>query len=267
MSSSPTATDHHQPSCDALERSTPVLVEAMRRAPADVRPTRMRWTNAEIAAHMYASVVESHKLVRGIPSLYDGTGPTAELDEKMVASVEERDVTVLADLVAQTTAQFLGDARGLSGDEPVGIPLATVATTVGLLAADHHLHGGQFAETAGVRWQGDAADLHAPLRAVLPFAFDPDGAIGFTGSYTIRLVGCAPLRYAVRDGELLPDPPERTDCTITADPQTFLRMGIGTVSQLRAMLTFRVRASGRKPWLASATSRLFPPIPHGGVAR
>ena len=178
MSDSPIARDQHQAACDALERSTPLLVEAIRRAPADVRPARMRWTNAEIAAHLYASVVESHKLVRGVPSLYDGTGPTAALDEKMVASVEEREVAELARLVDQATTQFLGDARALSGAEPVGIPFATVSTTVGLLAADHHLHGGQLTETAGTRWAGSSADLHAPLRAILPYAFDPDGAVG-----------------------------------------------------------------------------------------
>jgi hypothetical protein len=265
MSTTPAATDHHQPACDALERSIPMLAEAIRRAPGDVRPAKMRWTNAEIAAHLYVSAVEAHKLARGVPSLYDGTGPTAELDEKMVASVDDRDTTVLADLVEHASARFLGTVRALDGADPVAIPRGTISVLVGLAAADHHLHGGQLAETAATRWPGLVADLHAPLSAVLPYAFDPDGACGFTGSFTLRLAGVAPIRYAVADGELLTDVPDRTDCTVRVDPQTFLRLGIGVVSQLRAVATLKLRAGGRKPWLATRLNRLFPPIPHGGV--
>lgn len=265
MSMSPSATDHHQPACDALERSTPVLVEAIRRAPAEVRPRRMRWTNAEIAAHMYATVVESHKLARGVPSAYDGAGPSAELDERLVAGVEERDVSLLAEMVDKATTAFLGDLRALSGGDPVAMPRAQVSTLVALLAAGHHLHGGQFAETAGAAWGGDPADLHAPVSMLLPYSFDPDAARGFTASYTLRIRGVAPIRYAVTDGELSDEAPERTDCTVSTDPQTFLRLGIGVVTRLRAVSTFRLRAGGRRPWLAMATTRLFPPTKHGGV--
>jgi hypothetical protein len=103
----------------------------------------MRWTNAEIAAHLYVSALESHKLARGVPSAYDGVGPSVELDEQLVAGVPERDVAVLADLLEHTTTQLLGDLRALSGDDLVAVPGATVSTLVALLAADHHLHGGQ----------------------------------------------------------------------------------------------------------------------------
>jgi hypothetical protein len=57
------------------------------------------------------------------------------------------------------------------------------------------------------------------------------------------------------------------DCVVSSDPRTFLLFGIGVVSQLRAVATLRMRATGRKPWLALSLNRLFPPIPHGGVAR
>ena len=62
----------------------------MRRAPGDVRPAKMRWTNGEIAAHMLASVIESEKAARGEPSEYDA-GISVESDERMVAQVAERD--------------------------------------------------------------------------------------------------------------------------------------------------------------------------------
>lgn len=257
--------DHHQPSCDALERSTPLLVEAVRRAPGQVRPPGMRWTNAEIAAHMLASVTEAEKSARGLPSDYDASGPTAALDERMVAQVSERDPQVLADLIDQRTTSFLGTVRERAGDEGVATPRASVGTFVGLLALDHHLHGGQFAETSGSTWAGRVADLHDPLYLVLHYAFAPEAARDFRGSFTLRLRGVAPVRYAVDDGRLQLGGLERTDCTMSSDPQAFLRFGIGLVSQLRMVLTGRLRVSGRRPWVAAATPRLFPPIPHGGV--
>ena len=154
MSISSVTVDHHQPTCDALERSTPVLVEAMRHAPGDLRPTRMRWTNGEIAAHMYASVVELTKTALGEPSMYDAEA-SAELDERMVAQVHERDPAVLAGRVAEATAALLATVRRKSGNDPVATPRSgTIAAIGGLLVLDHHLHGGQFAETSGTRWKG-----------------------------------------------------------------------------------------------------------------
>jgi putative sterol carrier protein len=259
--------DHHQRTCDALERSTPLLIAAMRSAPAAVRPKKMRWTNGDIAAHMYVTITEAGKVLRGEPSMVQGVEPSAELDEQMIAQVSEREPAVLADMTAEQTAAFLTVARSRASDDAVGFPRATVATLAGLFALDHHLHGGQFSETAGTAWTGNVADMHSPLRAVLPYAFDAQAAQGFRGSFAFTLRGVEPLHYAVTDGALQMDYAERTDCTITADPQAFLRYGIGVVSQLRATLTGKMRAGGRKPWLAFGLNRLFPPIPHGGVAK
>ncbi len=226
----------------------------------------MRWTNAEIAAHMFASVTEASKAARGEPSLYDAAGPTVALDEQMVAQVTERDPALLAEMIAERTAAFLAAVRGRSGIELLAAPRTTLATSVGLLAIDHHLHGGQFAETSGLPWAGRVADLHSALSTVLPYAFSPDAARDFRGSFTLQLRGVEPVRFAVEGQRLRTGVTGPTDCIITADPQTFLRVGIGVVSQLRAALTGKMRAGGRKPWLARALPRLFPPIPHGGVA-
>ena len=267
MTISERATDHHQATCDALERSTPVLTAALRTAPATTRSAKMRWTNAEIGAHLLASVIEAHKSARGEASLYDATGPSAETDEQMVAQVTERDPAKLADEIARHTSAFLTTVRALPGSQPVAMPRASVATLAGLLALDHHLHGGQFTESAGTTWTGAVADMHAPLMAVLPYAFDPAAARGFHGSYTLRLRGVAPVPYGIDAGALDMEWSGRTDCTLVADPQTFLRFGIGVISQLRATLTGKIVAGGRKPWRAFAVNKLFPPIPHGGVAR
>ena len=97
----------------------------------------------------------------------------------------------------------------------------------------------------------------------MPYAFDDPAARGFTGSYSLRLRGVEPVRYTVRDGQLQMDRAGPTDCTISTNTQSFLRVGIG-----RAALTGRRRPCGRKPWLAFKVDTLFPAIPHGGgVAR
>jgi putative sterol carrier protein len=261
------AIDQHQIACIALERTTPLLVAAVRAAPATARPAKMLWTNVEIAAHLLASVIEADKAVRGEASVYDAAGPSAALDEQMVAQVPERDPAALADRIADRTAAFLATARTRPGNHTLAPPRSSVATFVALIALDHHLHGGQMCDTTGSVWPGEVSDMHAPLSTVLPYAFDPGAARGLRGSFTLRLRGVDPVRYAVANGELQMDPAGRSDCTITADPQAFLRFGIGVTSQLRAVLTGTMRAGGRKPWLAFAVTRLFPPIAHGGVAR
>ena len=94
-----------------------------------------------------------------------------------------------------------------------------------------------------------------------------EGRTELPRSFSLRLRGVAPLTYTVTNGRLELDSDGRVECTMTADPQTFLLVGIGVVSQLRAAMTGKLRAGGRKPWLGLAFPRLFPPFPHGGVDR
>jgi hypothetical protein len=141
----------------------------------------MRWTNGEIAAHMVASLTEAHKAARGEPSLYDD-GLTSELDAVMIGRVPERDPGVLADLIEEGTGSFLSTVRKRIGGGATIPPGTNVATHVGLLAVDHHLHGGQFSQTTGSPWRGVVADMYSPLNIVLPFAFDPEAARDFRGS-------------------------------------------------------------------------------------
>lgn len=266
MTTPPAALDPHTAVRAALARTTPLLCAVFAHCDARARPTRMRWTNADIAAHMVASAAEAEKVVLGEPSAYDAPA-SAELDEQMVASVPERDPAVLSRLLEERTASFLRTVSGLDGDQPLGAPGGSVGVLTALLALDHHLHGGQVAETSGSAWTGEVADLHPALCTVVPYAFDPAAARGFHGSCALHLRGVAPVTYAVEDGRLEVGVPGRPDCVVRSDVPTFLRLGIGTVSQVRAALTRRVRVGGRKPWLAGRTTRLFPPLPHGGVAR
>jgi putative sterol carrier protein len=228
----------------------------------------MRWTNAEVAAHLVSTVIEIEKAVRGGASAYDATGPNATVDEQLVAATPQRDPQALAELLQEHTVSCLGALRQADGATPTRAPRIDVCTIGSLLALDHHLHGGQIAEASRLEWAGAVRDMFYPLTMVLQYAFDPTAARGFHGTFELRVKGVDPIRYAVDDGQLTTGGgADRADCKITADPKTFLRYNIGAYSQARAVLTGKVRAGGRKPWLALANNRFFPLTSHGGVAR
>ena len=50
---------------------------------------------------------------------------------------------------------------------------------------------------------------------------------------------------------------ERADCVITADPVVFLLLGYGRITQWPQIIRGRLRAGGRKPWLAMRFSSLL----------
>jgi putative sterol carrier protein len=50
---------------------------------------------------------------------------------------------------------------------------------------------------------------------------------------------------------------EKADCVITADPVTFLLIGLGRIPQFPQLLRGKLRAGGRKPWLAGKFGTLL----------
>jgi hypothetical protein len=54
-----------------------------------------------------------------------------------------------------------------------------------------------------------------------------------------------------------PGPAPNADCRISADPVAFLLTGADRESQWKAVLTGKMLAFGRKPWLALRFKKLF----------
>ena len=50
---------------------------------------------------------------------------------------------------------------------------------------------------------------------------------------------------------------EKSDCVITADPVAFLLLGYGRISQWSPILRGKLRAGGRKPWMAMKFATLM----------
>ena len=86
-----------------------------------------------------------------------------------------------------------------------------------------------------------------------------DTATGIDAVYELRIRGGSRLYLTIRDGRLDigVDRPKRVDCVISADPVSYLLVGYGRRSQWKPILTGKIMALGRKPWLGFGFGKLF----------
>jgi hypothetical protein len=97
--------------------------------------------------------------------------------------------------------------------------------------------------------------------AVAPDYLDPETANGVHLDYELRFGPTDRYRFAVDGAQATVGPANssdnRPDCVISADPAAFLLVGYGRVGQWSQILRGRLRAGGRRPWLALRFSSLL----------
>ena len=240
----------------------------LRRVHGSVPVPGMRWTIGEIAAHVVQSARNASAALRGEGSAYDGIGFSAEIDQRLVDALPERDTARLADMVDAGYAELAALLRERADGDGIGvIKNLTAASGRAILALDFMLHGTQIARAAGEPFAIDAERMRTCVAAVLPTLEDPRAAAGVTVGYALTLRGARPLLYGWDDGRLwIDDSTRRADCRISADCASFLLQGIGLIPTWKLALTGKAVATGRKPWLVMRLQKLLPAVPHGGVA-
>ena len=175
------------------------------------------------------------------------TLPTREVGE--LAEILLRDVAAMVE-----TVEGFGDAprwMDFDGDQRVRCDRA-----LGTLLGEFLVHGHDIATLARRAWPIDPAHVPlvlAGLHQVMPGWVDPERAAGHNAVYEMRLRGLG-ITYTYRfdDGAVAVDPEDAgsPDVVISADPVTALLLNYRRTSPLRATLTGRVTAWGRRPWLA-----------------
>ncbi|MBS2540163.1 maleylpyruvate isomerase family mycothiol-dependent enzyme [Catenulispora sp. NF23] len=144
-------------------------------------------------------------------------------------------------------------------DEPL-----TLAAVTGLFLSETALHTLDLARATGQKWL-----IPPPIaRQIISLAYLD--TIPRTVDHTRAATMHAAIRIHVRggvtigvevDGPLVQthrDPaPGRTDCHISVDPVAFVLAASGRSSQARQIVTGRMIAYGRKPWLGPMFARLF----------
>jgi mycothiol maleylpyruvate isomerase-like protein len=234
---------------------------------------RLDWTAAETAAHVvgdlrdYGQALTRHGngyMTHANPPMESPSALSAKVNARHLEEIPERDMHRLADLLEEAALAYLAVAASadLSADiaTPNGLVIAPSTMTC-LLLGEQVVHGLDVARSAGVRWSISAEDALLVIPGVLAIApqyLRPSRAMGMRASYELRMRGGCRFRMAIADGTAtVTAASERADCVITADPVAFLLLGFGRIGQWPQILRGRLRAGGRKPWLAMRFASLL----------
>ena len=229
----------------------------------------LTWTAGQTAAHMVADMREyTEALTRyvngddaaiNIPDGSPARARTAVNDQHLI-NVSERDLHRLADMLEEAATRYLAVASAIDTAERVeiltadGLVLEPAVMTC-LLLGEQLVHGLDIARAAQRSWSIGREDALLVIPAVLSLApkyLRPSRTKNLNISFELRIRGARRYRMAITDGAAaVTVAGERADCVITADPVAFLLVGGGRVRQLPVLLRGKLRAGGRKPWLAA----------------
>ncbi len=213
------------------------------------------WTVSELAAHLVC-----------LPSLYraqrDLDGPFVRPDDFAQFSIDARSHVTSRDL-GELSGQLEAEIEGFLQDVgPVRLEPWTLygQTTTGqnLVAgvlSELIMHGGDLAPIAGTppeMTRDHALAILPATMALVPGFLDEDRLKRCAGTYHLRFRGGPDYAFHVTDDGAITvteGKPAKADCHLIADPVTYLMLSLGRTSQVRAALTGKVIAYGRKPWL------------------
>jgi hypothetical protein len=237
----------------------------------------LTWTAAETAAHLVADLREHTAILTGTqqaPGTADGPGDGGTAAERGAAAnraqldaFPERDLTVLAGLIEEAAAGFTTALAAQPSRGPIvtanDVPMVP-ATLVSVLLGEQLIHGLDLARSAGRPWpiaRGDALRVISGMMALAGDYLDQDAARDVHVCYELRFGPGDRYRFGVDGPAATVSPaggaPGSADCVITADPVAFVLVGYGRVGQWSQILRGKLRAGGRRPWLALRFSSLL----------
>ncbi|WP_314613514.1 maleylpyruvate isomerase N-terminal domain-containing protein [Streptomyces stackebrandtii] len=271
--------EHHKARA-ALAAAIPRLVGLLRAVPDLDAPSGVPlWTVGDVGAHLtsvylaYGSVVSADGAVDWADLLPSGDLPFVEritaMNATSVGLLGGPDRARLGDLLAERGETFLRVTEGLAPDTPVTAPwygpepTLTVAVVTGLMLSETLVHGLDIARGARLPWPigPDEASLviGQSMPAMMSLALNEAKAQGVRIAFDLVVKGGPRLAIVVDDGTMTVTrdaPPRMYDCRITVAPTAFLLVSFRRTPIWKAIAQGRMRAGGRRPWLATRLGEL-----------
>ncbi|MBO2455209.1 maleylpyruvate isomerase family mycothiol-dependent enzyme [Actinomadura barringtoniae] len=230
-------------------------------------PATSPWSITDVFGHVAMEPGRYRDLALG-----EGTWPARATDlpafnDAQIAALPSRDIDDLAAILRWDLKQFIETLQGLApqalmmfdGDQQIRAGLS-----LGTLIGEFVVHGYDIGRATGRRWPIDPA--HVPLvlagmHQVMPGWVDADAVKHHKATYRVHLRGGPSHTYRFEDGALTIDPASTgpIDVHISAEPVTWLLLTYGRANPIRAALTGKVLAYGRRPWLAPRLAKNFLP--------
>lgn len=236
------------------------------------------WTVGEVAAHLVAGLRGYREMLVGA---YDvaaaralaepGASPGEVgrvLNSRFLADDTERDLLTLADDLVGAADCLLEGAAGADAQHwfPIwtGYDMDLSAITSAMLG-ELLVHGLDAARGLGRRWPiavEDARLVHAGVADLLPHYVDPAATKGVRVGIEVRIRGGPRFVVRIDDGSAQVEgtPTSPIDCWVSAEAVAFLLVNYGRIGRGRPILTGKIIAGGRKPWLAARLSRYLSDI-------
>lgn len=183
------------------------------------------------------------------------SGSLARTSAARLDAEPERHLANLAARLRTASSALLEQTDGRRSDEVVmwhGRPVA-LADMLGIGLAEYLLHGRDIATALSRPWVIQPDDARLVLAAalpLLPLLVDPVTTANVDARYDLRVRGGVRIAVTIGGGELtLAGDGQTVDCHVSADPVALLLIAYGRRSQWVPILTGKLVAWGRKPWL------------------
>ncbi|MEU1677288.1 maleylpyruvate isomerase N-terminal domain-containing protein [Streptomyces roseifaciens] len=270
----------HERARAALRAVIPRLARLLRAAPDLDAPSGVPpWTVGDAGAHLCAVYLAfcsafTHEFADWDGVLPAGDGSFTEritaVNAKSIGLLDADERRHLGELLTERGERFLHVTRDLAPGTPVAAPwygqkvVLTLANATGLMLSESLLHGLDVARGARIPWTIGADEarlvIGQAMPAVMPLALDEAKAQGVRISFDVVIKGGPRLAVVVDDGTATVTrdaPPRAYDCRITAEPTAFLLISFRRTPLWTAIARGRIRAGGRRPWLALRLSELI----------
>lgn len=236
------------------------------------------WTVGDVGSHLasvylaYTAAVSLDESIEWDSFLPAGDAPFVEriaaMNTKSVGLFRGEERARLGGFLAEQGERFLRVTDGLAPDTPVAAPWygqeVSLAAVTGLMLNESLVHGLDIARGARLPWSigPDEARLviGQVMPVMMPLALDAVKAEGVSITFDLAIKGGLRLAVGIDDGKATVTrnaPPRAYDCRITATPTAFLLVSFRRTPIWKAIARGRLRAGGRRPWLAMQLGELI----------
>jgi hypothetical protein len=255
----------------ALASVVPRLTALIRSIRNPAAPAVGEWNAGDVAVHLAQAWETLTALARGdLNSPLHDPRELAELTTSMVRSDPARDLEEIAARIETAASAYLATPTTDPGPRPwlvegTAVPASTFTCHV---LNESLVHGYDIAHAEGRHWPIDPAHAGIALMGfAIPalsvvdprFPVDQQHAAGVRACFDIRVRRTSRFFLVFDDGALsVEEPSQRSvDWHISAEPTTLFLLLWSRTSPWPGMLTGRMAAWGRRPWLGLRLPRMM----------